>query len=188
MKEPHFTPHLPTQFNKLNKSIYNNYLLTAEVPLGYHRMNSFSKNERDTQSENLTNNVKYNFTFTIPNTEIKMNRELLQLSSLNNDLENWITCFRDTVKICNWTDTQAHNILRAIIHPNIFNLIKQLNTVDTILDTLLSIQYQPEDYYKYFEEAKRIKQNKFFRITEYKNEIERIFRILAVGRAQLFTL
>ena len=129
------TSKSPTLTSPINKSLFDNFLVTAVVP-AYHRMNSFLKTATETsriEMNSLTlGNLKFNFTFKVPNTEINMNRELEQLTDLHTEgLESWISNFRDTIGICDWTEIQALNILRSIIHPTLFPLIKQFSTVDT---------------------------------------------------------
>ncbi|KCZ74014.1 hypothetical protein H311_05024, partial [Anncaliia algerae PRA109] len=120
------------------------------------------------------------FEYTLSNTNIRMKRTISPLTSLTADLFNWITEFRDLVRICKWNEQCAKEVLRGLLSYNLNILTQSKENCETIMDELLRCKYPKTDSFYYGDKLNRIKQQNYILIKEYYEEITEITRRLSI--------
>ncbi|KAG0439841.1 hypothetical protein DMUE_2155 [Dictyocoela muelleri] len=77
-------------------------------------------------------------------------------------------------------DRTAAQVLKSSISTNYFWYIIGCNNTSEIIQTLFKMKYLSKNHVKYLNQLSNIKQNNYFRISEYKKEIENVIRKLSV--------
>lgn len=170
--------------NNLNKqfSIYNFYLKTGRVPHGYNRMNSFVKESTSTGDEQ-EKIITYTFDFTVPGTEVKLQRKLAVLENLKHqDTIVWVNDLRQTKELCDWSEDTTVKIVKSLVSKDIAESIKSLRSLDSILDHILTLQYPSHMTHLLLEQLREVKQNHYFFIKDYLNQIESLIQKISFSK------
>ncbi|KAG0442137.1 hypothetical protein DMUE_0507 [Dictyocoela muelleri] len=173
--------------SKLNKSdltrhsFYNQLLLWGRISPESVKLNSTRKVIRvKTFDENYTPQ-KIEFTHTPPNTTISIRRSFSMLEDIQRqDLFKWKNEFIQTVKLAQWNEVTAVEVLRSAIDSQYFNLIDELDTIEKIMKKIFKTKYPESHYIRYLNMLANAKQDDFLTIKEYKEYINDICQRLMI--------
>ena len=119
---------------------------------------------------------KFTFGYTPQGSNIVFQQEMTSLDVLEPETTYaFVDTFRTICTLCNWSDEASVANLKAMVSLSILPYILQKRTLDSALDTLLSIAYPPEDRHMYDGKLRAIKQTNFQLISEYSSEIRSLF-------------
>ncbi|KCZ81971.1 hypothetical protein H312_00614 [Anncaliia algerae PRA339] len=131
-----------------------------------------------TPSHSTTNSITVEYT--LLNTDLTLKRTIFPLNSLHFDLFNWVSHFRETVKLCRWEETTAVEVLKSLLPLDLLQATQQRKTCDTILEELLRMKYPERDSYFYQEKLNKLKQKNHIFINDYYNQITETVKRIAI--------
>lgn len=157
------------------ESLYERDLRGLPISPSHHISNSNVRN----QSKELNYTNSMNFTYTVPSTTQASQIKIPYLSKRGEQpLGLWIDLFNKATRKCTWDETTQLAILDELLIDDMEYLVKSKRTVNSILDTLLQLEYPPTDRRKYLKDLSLIRQENYRTITEYVNTINDVVQKL----------
>ncbi|KAG0420404.1 hypothetical protein EQH57_0160, partial [Dictyocoela roeselum] len=115
---------------------------------------------------------KIEFTHTPPNTTISIRRSFSMLEDIQKqDLFKWRNEFIQTVKLAQWNEVTAVEVLKSAIESQYHDLIDGLDTIEKIMNKIFKTKYPESHYIRYLNMLANVKQDDFLTIKEYINDI-----------------
>ncbi|MGL5707932.1 MAG: reverse transcriptase domain-containing protein [Aeromonas sp.] len=168
-------------FKKSNLSLFNYFLiygkaykrgydsLISKVPTPKQRNASIHAYEQQ-QSK------VYQFTFTPTGTDIPLTQSITSLKSIDDPmLLCWLDEFKELVSLCSWSDTQAMQILKAVVDRSLWPLLSGKKSFVTYIEAIINAKYPITKRFTYEQMLHRIKQNDYYSIEEYVSAIDDTF-------------
>ncbi|KAI5179387.1 hypothetical protein PAEPH01_2626, partial [Pancytospora epiphaga] len=115
---------------------------------------------------------KFRFKFTPKESPVDFVKELEILESMDQDVVTWISKFRNTVKICEWTETASLQILKNVVSWEIMEAVGEVKDTEDLLSKLVHLKYPREEGTTFQTEMSRVKQANYLLISEYRKAIE----------------
>ncbi|KAG0436765.1 hypothetical protein DMUE_4068 [Dictyocoela muelleri] len=124
----------------LNKSYFNKNIFISYFSLNSSYSSNYVNLNSKTEKENILSEIEYlsyNTTLTptryiqvdcnIPNTELKIKRDLPLFDTLSIDIFQAINTFRNTVSLTQWDETTIFNVFKSLCSDEILTFIKPFN-------------------------------------------------------------
>lgn len=182
----------------LNKSIYLNFIRTTAH--GDSIMNSFANNtgEKPKSPSVILENVveekekilntnkeykpqKLKIQLQIENTSLTVTKEIDYLESMEQqDLIEWKLNFEDIASLAKWDETTKIAVLKNTINQKFYKLLTDTSQSKKILEDILCYRYNQSTAFRYLEKINNLKQEQFYLIDTYADEIKRNCNKLAV--------
>lgn len=87
-------------------------------------------------------------------------------------LPDWIQEFRDIALMMNWSDKTGLAILKAAINPKLWSIIRNKQSINTALDTIMDYIFLESKRFIFNKELNSIRQNNYTFIEKYSEAIE----------------
>ncbi|KCZ75486.1 hypothetical protein H311_03537, partial [Anncaliia algerae PRA109] len=138
--------------------------------------------ELTSSDDSITNEskLKSKYDFNVPNTNLVVKREIIHLTSLEEDIFYFVEQFRETVLLTCWDNQTSLSVLSSIISDNLRKQIMHIKDCETALEQLLRLKYTKELAFYYNDLLGEVTQEKFFTIKKYKDIIINIIQRLAI--------
>ncbi|EJW04365.1 hypothetical protein EDEG_04243, partial [Edhazardia aedis USNM 41457] len=127
----------------------------------------YDKQTKNILNDALADNEIITFEFVIPNTAVKVRK---QLQIFNEQVENvfdWIKEFRLIATNSNWDSETSLNVLKNILEPNIGKHVCNESDTEKIFEIMVSQKYPASDAHFYRERVRKLKQIDFCFIKDY---------------------
>ncbi|KAG0441624.1 hypothetical protein DMUE_0908 [Dictyocoela muelleri] len=82
--------------------------------------------------------------------------------------------------MCNWSEEGRLEVLSHIISPEIRSKIIYTGSTDKILEQILSLKYNPSRAHYYYQKLSNLRQENYYRIKKYANNIKDTCQKLAI--------
>ncbi|KAG0438572.1 hypothetical protein DMUE_3012 [Dictyocoela muelleri] len=133
-----FTPNLIIQYFTSNLGL-DRYNLSSRSE--YSRMKELLNQENAFMKTVVGIDEKYEvalFEYKNEASRLRITYRINRLSSYEDqDILNWCTIFKETARICNWTEQIQYEVLKQIVDVNIQIMVGERNNVEDILTALL---------------------------------------------------
>ncbi|KAG0435282.1 Transposon Tf2-6 polyprotein, partial [Dictyocoela muelleri] len=170
-------------------NIFTHYFINGYPPRVDHVNLNSKTNSLDILQyiEQLSNNITKEFKTTqfdheVPNTGLKIKRELPLFDSFSVDLFSAIELFKTSISLTNWDKETILHVLKSLCSGEILLLINSYEDIDKIFSTLLQHKYQTETMQRYQNYLREIKLKNFLTINEFKFAIDEVIKRITIHR------
>ncbi|KAG0435490.1 Transposon Tf2-6 polyprotein, partial [Dictyocoela muelleri] len=178
------------KINYLNKNIYINFIYNnGSTSANHANLNSKAEKEKIlTKIESISDNQTYTPTryiqieCIVPNTDLKLKRDLPLFDKISIDIFQAILTFRNTITMTPWDTTTIFNVFKSLCSDEISIIIENSSDLEKAFKEILIAKYPTQTNFRYKRFLKNLKLNNFYSVINYKYAIDETLKRMKIHK------